>query len=93
MEVVNIEIPMPKEILTLLNRTAYEMVEESKNTLAIDYYKTGKLPMSKCAEIIGATKEEFMRMLGRRGISFNNWDDDDNEIQKEIETVRKLLIG
>ena len=93
MEVVNIEIPMPKEILTLLNRTAYEMVEESKTTLAIDFYKTGKLPMGKCAEIIGTTKEEFIRMLGRRGISFNNWDDDDEEIQKEILAVRKLLNG
>ncbi len=88
MDVINIQIQVPKDILTLLNTTPYELAEESKVTLVIDFYKTGRLPSGKCAEILGCTKEEFYKMLGRRGISFLNWDEDESEIRKEINEAK-----
>lgn len=90
MDTIKIEIQIPKEILTMMNRTSYEMMEDVKCTLAIDFYKTGKLAMGKCAEIIGVTKEEFMKMLGRRGYSIYNWDNNDEEIEKEMTNIDKL---
>ncbi len=90
MEMVKIEIQMPKEVLTIMNRTTYEMMEDVKSTLAIDFYRTGKLAMGKCADIIGVTKEEFMRMLSRRGYSIYNWDNNDEEIGKELASINKF---
>jgi len=88
MELINIQIPVPKEILTLLNTTPYELAEESKATLLIDFYKSGRLSSGKCAEALGCTKEEFFKMLGRRGLSYLNWDEDDSEIANEINETK-----
>ena len=54
-----------------------------KQTLALHYYIKCHISLGYCAEIAGMTKEDFMKFLGKNGISIFNYENKD-ELMEEL---------
>jgi predicted HTH domain antitoxin len=88
MENVALELNIPQDILFTLNVNVSELSQEIKKILAIELYKTTKLSLGQSVKLANICKVDFIKLLGEKGVSIFNWDDE--EIQRELETVKSF---
>jgi predicted HTH domain antitoxin len=62
--------------------------EQARVDLAVGLYAGRQLTMGQAAKVAGIPYTDFMRELGRRGVSVNYTLED---LEDDIETVRKRL--
>lgn len=65
--VVSIEVP--EEILLDLHENEDDFAAYTKCMLAVDLYKNRNVSLGYCADIAGMAKEDFVKYLGKNGIS------------------------
>ncbi|OAV42612.1 UPF0175 family protein [Lewinella sp. 4G2] len=59
--------------------------KEIKMSLAAKLYGDQRISLAQGAEIVGITKEEFMRGLGDQGVSFVQY-----EVQEELDNLSEF---
>ncbi|MEN8218936.1 MAG: UPF0175 family protein [Pseudomonadota bacterium] len=85
--VLNLEIPHP--ILLALKVPKKQWAEYLRQTLAVEFYREGKLSLGKAREFAGlSNKWEMIQLLNERGVDLNYSADDSIA---DLETLNKLL--
>ena len=64
-----VSINVPEEILLDLHENRDDFADYMKKMLALDLYKNKKVSLGYCAYIAGMAKEDFVKYLGKNGIS------------------------
>lgn len=80
------EIELPEEIILSLRLDEDEVIKEMKRTLAVKYFKEGKLSIGQSSELAEMTEEDFIKHLGSQNISIFNIDDLD-ELKRDLENA------
>ena len=52
---------------------------------AVELYRVGKVTLKQAADIAGVCVEDFMKILGQRGISVLNWPPE--ELKEELKSL------
>lgn len=52
---------------------------------AVELYRVGKVTLKQAADIVGVCVEDFMKILGRRGVSVLNWPPE--ELKEELKSL------
>lgn len=76
-------LTIPDELL----RAAQMSAEEFRLESALWLYQQGRLTLAQAAQWAGLTRLQFQRELAQRGIPIHY---DETELQRDLETVRKL---
>lgn len=81
-----ISINVPEEILLDLHENKDDFTAYMKCMLAVDLYKNRKVSLGYCADIADMAKEDFVKYLGRNGISIFSFESK-KEFLEEIENA------
>lgn len=84
MELVKLDVRVPKEIFQTTRISKKELEEELKKNTAMELYKEGKLSFGKAAKLAGMCHNDFLNFLGQHKISIFNYTDE--EIEEELLT-------
>jgi predicted HTH domain antitoxin len=64
METLNLNIPVPKEVLFVLKKDEKSLRDEARKILALDFFKKRRLSLGKAAALAGLSKDDFTIFLG-----------------------------
>lgn len=78
-----ISINIPEEVVLCLGENRTELISQVKEMVAVEFYKNRKVSLGYCAEIAELSKEEFVKCLGRNGVSIFGFDSDE-EFMEEL---------
>lgn len=81
-----VSINVPEEILLALHENEDGFATYTKCMLAIDLYKNKKVSLGYCADVADMTKEDFIKYLGKNGISIFHFEDEE-EFLEELENA------
>ncbi len=70
METVTVEVKLPRDLLIALNISATEAEQKTKEWIALELFREGKVSSGKAAELLGISKVEFIAILSQHGISY-----------------------
>ncbi|MGA9351569.1 MAG: UPF0175 family protein [Anaerolineae bacterium] len=70
MDEIVLEVPLPKELVSILGFAQAQTVQTIQELLVIGLYQEGRFSSGKAAELLGMTKREFIRLLARKGIPY-----------------------
>lgn len=89
METVAITISLPRSLLAAADVREQELAKLTRETVAVDLYRRGRLSLGKAAEVAGlATKWEMTALLARHDV----WlDYDAQDIWDDAAVVREVL--
>jgi predicted HTH domain antitoxin len=87
MQTVNLQVTLPKELLT------YGLGEEDVNRevgkwLVFSLFRTARVSSGKAASLLGMTRREFLELLHHEGIAYFEYSEED--MQAELASVREL---
>ncbi|MBV6402900.1 MAG: hypothetical protein CNIPEHKO_03222 [Anaerolineales bacterium] len=77
MEMVNVSIELPREVLSALRKEPKDFVREMRVAAAVKWYEMKTVSQAKAAEIAGLSRAEFLDALGRFGVSPFQYDSDE----------------
>lgn len=78
-----VAVKIPDAVLFDTHMTAEQTDSFVKQTLALHYYIKCHISLGYCAEIAEMTKEDFIKFLGKNGISIFNYENKD-ELMEEL---------
>ena len=70
MEMVKVELELPRDLLGALNLSPIQLGRKTKEALVLELFREGQISAGKGAEILGLTKIQFIDLLARRGIPY-----------------------
>jgi len=85
MDAIVLEVPLPKEPVSILGFAKAQTMQTIQELLVIGLYQEGRIFSSKAAELLGMTKREFIRLLARKGVPY--FDYSPEELAEEFKTV------
>ncbi len=73
--------------------TKEEMEQHIRLMAALKMFELGKISSGKAAELAGISRMEFLETCGRYRVSIFNYPPEEakGEIEKDLETVKKML--
>lgn len=71
-----VSINVPEEILLNLHENEKDFAAYMKCMIAVDLYKNKKVSLGYCADMADMTKEDFIKYLGRNGISIFSFENE-----------------
>lgn len=77
MEMVNVSIELPREVLSALRKEPKDFVREMRVAAAVKWYEMKTVSQAKAAEIAGLSRAEFLDALGRFGVLPFQYDSDE----------------
>lgn len=77
MEMVNISIELPRDVLSALRKEPKDFVQEMRVAAAVKWYGMKTVSQARAAEIAGLSCAEFLDALGRFGVSPFQYDSDE----------------
>ena len=84
-----LNLKIPPSILLALKIPKKQWADYLQQTLAVEFYREGKLSLGKAKEFAGLSdKWEMIQLLNQRGVDINYSVDDS---QSDLETLNKLL--
>ncbi len=84
-----LNLKIPPFILLALKIPKKQWADYLQQTLAVEFYREGKLSLGKAKEFAGLSdKWEMIQLLNQRGVDINYSVDDS---QSDLETLNKLL--
>lgn len=89
MEMVNLEVSLPKELFLTMGITKTEAAKEMRGLVVLEMFKKGKVSSGKAAELLGMRKRDFIEFLDKEGIPF--FDYTKEELEEEFKTVDLLV--
>ncbi len=89
MQQSTIEIQVPKNLLSysVKPETVQELVKE---WLALELFTSDQVSSGKVAKLLGISRIEFLDLLHQGRIAYLDYDDE--ELNREFETVRNLQL-
>jgi len=85
METLVLEVPLRKDLLSMLGFSKAEAVEAVREFSVLGLYLERKISAGKAAELMGIRKREFIRLLARKGIPY--FDYTAEELEGEFRAV------
>ena len=85
METMVLEVPLSKDLFSMLGSSKAEAVESLKEFSVLGLYLERKISAGKAADLMGIRKREFIRLLARKGIPY--FDYRVEELEGEFRTV------
>jgi predicted HTH domain antitoxin len=70
MDTVVLEVPLPRDVVSILGLAQAQVVQNIQEFLVIGLYQEGRISAGKAAELLGITKRGFIRLLARKGIPY-----------------------
>lgn len=70
MDTIVLEVPVPRDLVSMLGLAKPQMVHSVQEFLVIGLYQEGRISSGKAAELLGTTKRGFVRLLARKGIPY-----------------------
>ena len=89
MDMVKIEIDLPKDILVAASMSEKSASQEIKKALAVYLFKENVLSFGKACELSGLSKVYFIELLGKDEISLHY---DVEDYEEDLNTIRDLKI-
>lgn len=89
MEMVNLEVSLPKELFLGMGITKSKAAEEMRNLMVLEMFKKGRISSGKAAELLGMRKRDFIELLDEEEIPF--FDHTKEELEEEFKTVDLLV--
>lgn len=71
-----VSINVPEEILLDLHENEDDFAVYMKRMVAVDLYKNKKVSLGYCEKVLDMTKEDFIKYLGKNGVSIFSFDDE-----------------
>jgi predicted HTH domain antitoxin len=86
-------IKYPSGFEYAVHMTKEEMEQHIRLMAALKMFELGKISSGKAAELAGMSRVEFLETCGRYRVSIFNYPPEKvkQEIEKDLETARKLL--
>jgi predicted HTH domain antitoxin len=86
-------IKYPSGFEYAVHMTKEEMEQHIRLMAALKMFELGKISSGKAAELAGMSRVEFLETCGRYRVSIFNYppEEAEREIEKDLETVRKIL--
>ena len=85
METMVLEVPLSKDLFSMLGFSKAEAVESLKEFSVLGLYLERKISAGRAAELMDIGKREFIRLLARKGIPY--FDYTAEELEQESQTV------
>jgi predicted HTH domain antitoxin len=85
METMVLEVPLSKDLFSMLGFSKAEAVESLKEFSVLGLYLERKISAGKAADLMGIRKREFIRLLARKRIPY--FDYTVEELEEEFRTV------
>lgn len=73
---------IPNEVLYDTKMSKNDTIAFAKRAVALCYYTQNKVSLGYCAQIADMTKGEFIRYLGKNGVSIFQYDDQQEFIEE-----------
>ena len=92
MDIEHLEVQYPAGFEQAVRMTKDEFAHHVRLMAALKMFELGKLSSGKAAELAGLSRIEFLETCGRYQVSVFNIPDEDveQELQRDLETLRKL---
>ena len=71
-DTLTITVELPRDLIDSTGRTEIEAAVEAKQALILRWYQQGRISGGKAAELLEVTRNEFIDLLAREGISLFN---------------------
>ncbi|NIR06600.1 MAG: UPF0175 family protein [Candidatus Aminicenantes bacterium] len=86
-------IKYPSGFEYAVHMTKEEMEQHIRLMAALKMFELGKISSGKAAELAGMSRVEFLETCGRYRVSIFNYPPEEakKEIEKDLETVKKML--
>jgi predicted HTH domain antitoxin len=85
METMVLEVPLSKDLFSMLGSSKAEVVESLKEFSILGLYLERRISAGKAANLMDISKREFVRRLARRGIPY--FDYTVEELEGEFQSV------
>ena len=69
MDTVQVLIELPRDVFSAIRQDPDHFVSEMRLAAAVKWYEIGQVSQAKAAEIAGVSRSDFLRALGRFGVS------------------------
>jgi predicted HTH domain antitoxin len=88
METVTLELKVPKELLSLGQKSRADMEREAQISLAVELFRQREVSAGKAAEIAGVSLRDFMDLTNERGVDWLRYTPE--ELAQELEEAIAL---
>jgi predicted HTH domain antitoxin len=85
METQVLEVPLRKDLLSMLGFSRAEAVEAVREFSVLGLYLERRISAGKAADLMGIRKGQFVRLLARKGVPY--FDYTSEELEVEFRTV------
>jgi len=85
MDTIVLEVPLPKELVSMLGFARAQTVQTIQEFLVIGLYQEGRISSGRAAELLGMSKREFIRLLARKGVPYFAYSSE--ELAEEFKAV------
>ncbi|MCL4506327.1 MAG: UPF0175 family protein [Chloroflexi bacterium] len=88
MDTIQVSIKIPRDLAGALDIPLADLAPYLQEMVALELFRQGRISSGKAAELMGITKIEFMRLLGKHNIPYFTLSP--NELEAEVDGVRRL---
>ena len=94
MKIEELKIKYPVGFENAVYMTKDEMEQHIRLMAALKMFELGKVSAGKAAELAGMSRVDFFEACGRYRVSIFNYppEDIEEEIKKDLETIRKIWL-
>jgi predicted HTH domain antitoxin len=85
METMVLEVPLSKDLFSMLGFSRAEAAESLKEFSVLGLYLERRISAGKAADLLGIRKREFLRLAARKGIPYFDYTVD--ELEEEFSAV------
>ena len=89
MDTVSVRLEFPRDLLGALDVSESDLQSRLREIIAVELFRAGSISSGKGAELLEVSKEDFVRLLARRGISY--FTESPAELRLQIERSEALL--
>ena len=86
-----VAIPITDEVFYVLKKDVANIQFDMMKSLAMQYFKEGRLSLGLSAKVAGMPKNDFVEFLGRNNIDIYQYTND--ELQEEFDLVDRIAEG
>ena len=89
MGILNINIPVPEEILFILKKNEESLQKEILKIIAMQFFQQRKISLGKASKLAGMNKNDFIEFLGQHEIDIYQYTE--KELEKELDFVDRIV--
>jgi predicted HTH domain antitoxin len=79
----NVHVELDQDVVTLLEERHRPVREAARELIVLELYREGELSSGRAAEVLGLTREAFIRFASTRGVPYFQIEPD--ELRRELD--------